>query len=361
MTKSKVAILKTTPDEVLTDYEKLMKLAGFEKHLDKTKTTIIKNNISWHLMFPGANTTPWQMEGSIIALQKAGYNDIVCVQNKTVVSDAYKGEKLNKYTNLYKKYGIHVKFNFIGEDMKWIVYEPKGKMLVLDKIFPAGIEIPDYFIGKNVLHQPTVKCHIYTETTGSMKNAFGGLLSTRRHYCHSRIHETLVDLLRIQKEIHTGIFTVMDGTTCGNGPGPRTMIPVCKDIILASSDCVAIDAVAAKLMGFDPMSLKYIRLATEQGLGTGIMDEIEITGNVEVSKENWNFSVGDNAASKIGDLFWFGPLKWLQQLMFHTPVVNIFIWASAFYHDRFWYPVKAKKIINEWYKTPWGKLFDLYK
>ncbi|HPG30734.1 MAG TPA: DUF362 domain-containing protein, partial [bacterium] len=127
MTKSKVAILKTTPDEVLTDYEKLMKLAGFEKHLDKTKTTIIKNNISWHLMFPGANTTPWQMEGSIIALQKAGYNDIVCVQNKTVVSDAYKGEKLNKYTNLYKKYGIHVKFNFIGEDMKWIVISGCGE------------------------------------------------------------------------------------------------------------------------------------------------------------------------------------------------------------------------------------------
>ena len=39
--------------------------------------------------------------------------------------------------------------------------------------------------------------HIYTTTTGAMKNAFGGLLNTRRHYTHSWIHETLVDLLAI--------------------------------------------------------------------------------------------------------------------------------------------------------------------
>ncbi len=62
--------------------------------------------------------------------------------------------------------------------------------------------MPDFFIGKNVVHLPTVKCHIYTTTTGAMKNAFGGLLNTRRHYTHTWIHETLVDLLAIQQEIH---------------------------------------------------------------------------------------------------------------------------------------------------------------
>ena len=61
-----------------------------------------------------------------------------------------------------------------------------------------------------------------------------------------------MDLLAIQKEIHTGLFAVMDGTTAGNGPGPRLMMPVEKNVILASADQVAIDAVSAKLMGFDP-------------------------------------------------------------------------------------------------------------
>ncbi len=90
--------------------------------------------------------------------------------------------------------------------MRWIVYRPRTRMHVLDQIYPEGIMIPDYFEGKNIVHLPTVKCHIYTQTTGAMKNAFGGLLNTRRHYTHSWIHETLVDLLAIQKEIHSGIF-----------------------------------------------------------------------------------------------------------------------------------------------------------
>ena len=124
-------------------------------------------------------------------------------------------------------------------------------------------------VGKNILHLPTVKCHIYTTTTGAMKNAFGGLLATKRHYTHSWIHRTLVDLLAIQKELHTGIFAVMDGTTAGNGPGPRTMFPVVKDYMLASDDQVAIDAVAAKMMRFDPMTLEYIKVAHDDKLGVG--------------------------------------------------------------------------------------------
>jgi hypothetical protein len=129
-----------------------------------------------------------------------------------------------------------------------------------------------------------------------MKNAFGGLLHTHRHYTHSWIHRTLVDLLAIQKEIHTGIFAVMDGTTAGNGPGPRTMYPVVKNVMLASRDQVAIDAVAAKMMGFDPMSLEYINVAHSDGLGVGDPRDIEIVGD-DVSKESWGFHVGDNLAS----------------------------------------------------------------
>jgi len=233
-------------------------------------------------------------------------------------------------------------------------------MLVLDKIFPEGIMLPDFFHGKNVLHLPTVKCHIYTTMTGAMKNAFGGLLNTKRHYTHSVIHQTLVDLLHIQQEIHTGIFTVMDGTTAGNGPGPRTMIPVEKDYILASGDSVAIDAISAKMMGFDPMGLKKIRLATEAGIGTGRLENIEVVG-ADISQENFGFDVGDNAASKVGDAFWFGPLKKLQHLMFHTPLVYAFIWASFVYHDYVWYPNKGKRMVQDWKQTKWGQLFEKYE
>ncbi|MBN1496280.1 MAG: DUF362 domain-containing protein [Spirochaetes bacterium] len=358
--KSKVVILKTKPETVLADYEKLLKMANIKDALPKGAPVILKDNISWHLPMPGANSTPWQLEGTIMTLRNLGYKDIVAVENKTVVTKPKHGEKLNKFDIVFNKYNIPVKYNFNPEDMKWIVYRPKAKLRVLPKIYPEGIRIPDYFIGKNIIHFPTMKCHIYTTTTGSMKNAFGGLLSTRRHYTHSWIHETLVDLLKIQKEIHPGIFAAMDGTTAGNGPGPRTLIPVKTDYILASADQVAIDAVAARLMGFDPMKLDYIRLAVEEGLGNGDPRNIEIAGE-DVSKVNLNFSVGDNLASTVGDLLWFGPLKALQKLMFHTPLVYIFIMASAVYHDRVWWNLKGRKILAAWKaESPWGQLWDRY-
>ncbi|HUT97770.1 MAG TPA: DUF362 domain-containing protein [bacterium] len=363
MARAKVAVVKTRPESVLEDTARAMELAGFEGALPARKTTILKDNISWHLPMPSANTTPWQLEGVIKALRASeGRGDLVAVENKTVVTEAERGDFLNKYRPVYERYGVPVLFNFRSDHMVWRRYEPKAEMLVLNRIFPEGIHLPDYFLGKNIVHLPTVKCHIYTTTTGAMKNAFGGLLATRRHYTHSWIHQTLVDLLAIQREIHPGIFAVMDGTSAGNGPGPRTLIPVQKDLMLASADQVAIDAVAAKMMGFDPLQIEYIRLAHERGLGTGRIEEIEIAGDVDVSKESWGFTVGDNFASLVGDLLWFGPFRPIQKLFFHTPLVSVFVAASDLYHDKFWWNWKGQRIYKRWLdESPWGRLFETYE
>ena len=362
--KAVVAVVRTTPETVIEDYARVMELAGYKEALDPTKQTILKNNISWHLLYPSANSTPWQVEGVAKTLKEGGYEDLVVVENRTVVTQAKKGEHLNNYTGVHEKYGLPVKYNFNPHDMRWVTYEPKGEMLVLDKVFPKGIRIPDYFFDRNVVHLPTVKTHIYTDYTCALKNAFGALLDKTRHYCHSRIHETLVDLLRIQQEIQAGTFAVADGTTCGSGPGPRTMTPVVKNLLLASKDQTAIDAVAAKMIGFDTMDVPCIRLAHEHGLGKGHMDEIEVIGDMdtaEVKRTNWDFVVGDNAASKIGDLFWFGPFKPLAKLMFQTPMVNAFIMGSFVYHDYVWYPLEGRKVVDDWLEnTEWGQLFLQY-
>lgn len=359
---STVAVLRAAPSDVLGQIDRLCTLAGLSSALDPGAPTILKDNISWHFPFPGANTTPWQLEGTILALRRAGYRDLTCVQNKTVVTDAFKGEDLNRYLPVLRSHHVPIRYNFRPEDMRWVRYEPRAKLHVLDRIYPEGIFLPDFFFGKNIVHLPTVKCHIYTTTTGAMKNAFGGLLATNRHYTHSWIHKTLVDLLAIQKEIHSGLFAVMDGTTCGNGPGPRTMHPEIKDVILASADQVAIDAVAAKLMGFDPMSIEYIRLAHESGLGTGRIEELNIVGDVDVARASWGFKVGDNMASRVGDLMWFGPLKRAQRLFFHTPLVHLFIAGSEVYHDYLRWPLRDQKVFAHWREhTHWGRLFQRYE
>lgn len=360
MNKPIVAICKTTPEKVLKDIPRFMEMAGLKKALDSKAATILKDNISWHHPFLSANTTPWQLEGTILGLKDAGFSDLVAVHNNTVVTDPFKGGRLNKLKPVYRRHSIPEKYNFLPQDITWEIYRPNARMKALNRIYPEGIRIPTFFHEKNIVHLPTVKCHIYTTTTGAMKNAFGGLLNTRRHYTHSMIHETLVDLLAIQKEIHAGIFTVMDGTFCGNGPGPRTMIPVEKGLILASADCVAVDAVAAKIMGFDPMKIDYIRLAHEEGLGVGRINEIDVLGE-DISDMNFGFSVGDNFASRFGDLFWFSPLKKMQRLLFHTPLVYLFVFGSYFYHDHVWWPFVGKRLMETIKaNTTWGKFFEEY-
>lgn len=360
--KPKVAVLFTKPETVLDDIQRLMELAGVQNELDKDRTTILKDNISWHFPMPGANTTPWQLEGTISGLKNLGYDDITCVQNETVVIDAFKGEDENLYRPIFDHYNIPVLFNFKDEDIEWIEYKPESEMLILDKLFEdIGIQIPEYFIDKNIVHLPTTKCHIYTTTTGAMKNAFGGLLNTRRHYTHSWIHKTLVDLLQIQKELHSGIFCVMDGTTAGNGPGPRTMKPEVKNVILASADQVAIDAVAAKMMGFEPLEIDYIRLAHEMGLGCGEVSDVDVVGD-DISGENWQFEVGYNLHRLLGWLSWYGPTRFLQKLIFRTRLVKIPIFISEFNHDYIQWPLRYEKIFKRWREnTVWGRLFKRYE
>ncbi len=185
-----------------------------------------------------------------------------------------------------------------------------------------------------------MKTHIFTTTTGAMKNAFGGLLNEHRHWTHPVIHETLVDLLMIQKKIHRGIFAVMDGTFAGDGPGPRCMVPHVKNVLLASSDQVAIDAVAAKLMGMDPMrDLKFVRLAHDLGLGWGDVRDIEIVGDVDAANENWNFDGPFKKmtfASRNQHRIYWGPLKKPIEWSLKTWLAPWAYVASVTYHDMFW-------------------------
>jgi hypothetical protein len=194
-----------------------------------------------------------------------------------------------------------------------------------------------------------------------MKNAFGGLLNEKRHWTHEVIHETLVDLLMIQKHIHKGIFAVMDGTFAGDGPGPRCMVPYAKDVILASADQVAIDAVSAKLMGFDPLQIKFIRLAHDMGLGCGDPQEIEIVGDLDAAEENWNF-VGPfkkmTFASRMQHKIYWGALKKPLEWSLKTWLAPWAYVASIAYHDFFWMPFIGRQRVRQALYSAWGRLFE---
>jgi uncharacterized protein (DUF362 family) len=366
MAKAKVAILRTKPETVLEDYHRLMNLADYQQVVAKDADTALKVNISWHFFYPSSSTTPWQLDGVIRAMLKDGYSkDLIhACHNRTVVIDAHLGERENKQIDVVRAHGLRNVHLYEGEE--WIhvrdaVGDLADKFTCLNEVFPKGFSIPKRFIGENIIHLPTVKTHIFTTTTGAMKNAFGGLLNEHRHWTHPVIHETLVDLLMIQKKIHRGVFAVMDGTFAGDGPGPRCMVPHTKNALLASSDQVAIDAVAAKLMGFDPMKdLKFVRMAHELGLGVGDPREIEIVGDLDAAKENWHFDGPFKEmtfASRNQHRIYWGPLKKPVEWSLKTWLAPWAYMASVGYHDLFWYPRYAKEKIKPILESDWGRLF----
>ncbi|MAG68753.1 MAG: iron-sulfur cluster-binding protein [Acidobacteria bacterium] len=365
MPRATVAVLRTQPSTVVDDYHALMNLAGYRQVVAPAVDTALKVNISWHFFFPGSSTTPWQLDGVIRAMKQDGYDParIHACHNRTVVIDAHLGERENKHLPVVEAHGLRNVHLYEGEEWVHIrdaVGDLADRFLCLNDVYPQGFLIPKRFIGENIIHLPTVKTHVFTTTTGAMKNAFGGLLNERRHWTHPVIHETLVDLLMIQQKIHRGVFAVMDGTFAGDGPGPRCMTPHVKNVILASSDQVAIDAVAAKLMGFDPLSIKYIRLAHDAGLGCGDPREIAIAGDEAAASESWNF-VGPfrkmTFASRMQHKIYWGPLRRPLEWSLKTVLAPWAYLASVLYHDSFWYPLKGRAVMREVLTSDWGRLF----
>ncbi len=357
--KGVVAALKTTPETVLDDIDRLTRLAGLGAALPKGPRTGLKINISWQTWYPACSTTPWQLEGVIRSLLAAGYSDLVGVHNDTVVVDTREGEFNNKHRSVTDSYRVPCLYLY-EQNFEWFEYRPKRPFLVLDRVYPEGVFIPKALVGLNIVHLPTVKTHVFTTITGAMKNAFGGLLHRNRHWTHAVIHDTLVDLLMIQQDIHPGIFAVMDGTFAGDGPGPRAMRWHEKDILLASADQVAIDAVSARLQGFDPMKIRFLRRAHELELGVADPDQIQVVGYDIGVEPAWGFVQEDTFASRGQKMIYHGPLKPLEKLLLQSPLVPWAYFASNFYHNVYWYPFVGRRRVEQALQTRWGRRFQAY-
>ena len=382
---SQIFVVKTSPKTILEDYKKLMHLANYEKHYSKDKKTILKLNLSWSKFFPACSSPPWQVEGVLKTMVDDGFNpkNLFTAENRTVVTNIEKGLKGNKWGPIIKKYGVWfvplTKIPFVPYESlrsRFLTFKNKSLFVLDSKIFPEGFFIPKFYVGKSIIHLPTIKTHGHTGAMGgslkktsgemrhggitcSMNNAFGGLLTKRRHFSHQYMSEVLVDLLIVQKQIHPNILAIVDGTVCGDGAGPRTMIPRIKNLLIAGYDQVAVDTVVAKILGFDPLKLPAIRIAHDEGIGCGDFKQIDIIGE-DISGINWNFRVkrsiviwGDQMVRK-GALSFINPLL-KNERFFMGPIL-----ASLIYHDMIWYPTIGKRRIKSFMKTEWGKKFKSY-
>lgn len=131
-----------------------------------------------------------------------------------------------------------------------------------------------------IVNLPRLKTHSLTTMTGALKNMFGAVAGSRKAALHIA-HPDGEGFARMIADVNCLVRTrlvVMDAIKVMEGNGPVSGKLVDVGLLIFSTDPVAADAVACRLIGVDPLTLPIIREARESGLGGAREEEIEIRG-----------------------------------------------------------------------------------
>jgi uncharacterized protein (DUF362 family) len=126
-----------------------------------------------------------------------------------------------------------------------------------------------------IISVPKLKTHDQTEMTCAIKKLKGLLTDKNKKAMHRQgLFEGVIDLLAAVKPR----LAVVDAIVCQEGVGPVFGKPVQMNLVLAGKDLVAVDAVSARLIGYDPRETLLTVNAAARGLGVMNPEQIEIVG-----------------------------------------------------------------------------------
>jgi uncharacterized protein (DUF362 family)/NAD-dependent dihydropyrimidine dehydrogenase PreA subunit len=131
-----------------------------------------------------------------------------------------------------------------------------------------------------IINIAKLKTHVETEITASIKNTFGIADRTTRMSAHGarkmgHLQRAVVDLFNIRQPD----LNILDAVICMEGNGPSRGTPRFAGWLLASRNALALDIVAACMMGYDkPFSVPLLREASKRGFGPKSLADIRISG-----------------------------------------------------------------------------------
>ena len=159
--------------------------------------------------------------------------------------------------------------------------------------FNEGIKEKSFTIAKPILEADTIislpklKSHALTIMTGAVKNQFGCIPGFRKAEYHLKLpdfDDFSTMLLDLNKLINPKLY-IMDGIMAMEGNGPRSGNPKKLNVLLLSSDAIALDYVASQIISFDYNLIPTIKMGFK--LGFSNKGNIEIVGdNIESVKVN---------------------------------------------------------------------------
>ena len=327
---STVAIVSTAERDVRAAVAEAMELARWRDFVPQGAKVALKPNLCWDLALPGAQTSPWVFEGVVEVLFERT-DDIVVVEADQVTVD---GDKALERTGVGAVVRLH-ELPFVNMSKKGEFYRSK----LPDAFVLEDIELPKVLEDRILITLPVLKTHGTTYITGALKNQWG-CLRKLRHNFHLVVDEAIADLNTHLRPA----FAVMDGTVGMEGSGPKTGSPKVADLVLASSDLVALDTVAARVMGFEPSRASHISLAARRGLGTSRAEEILLAGDAfgeeGIPEGGLRFRPpSQNFMVKME--FWLRH-SFLRKVAFETQFLSLLAFAAKMW-NWLWYQTTGKK------------------
>jgi len=154
-------------------------------------------------------------------------------------------------------------------------------------VYPEAMQNKKLYLAKAVLETdglislPKLKTHAFAKMTGSIKNQFGCVPGTRKAEYHVKIPDA-TNFARMLVDLNTYIrprLFIMDGIIAMEGNGPRGGNPKPMNVLLFSSDPVALDATVCRMMNLNPKLVPTIIYGFEASMGTYLAEEIELLGD----------------------------------------------------------------------------------
>lgn len=131
-----------------------------------------------------------------------------------------------------------------------------------------------------VVNIPKLKTHLLTGLTGAIKNCLGLLPGSLKRDVHvvapsgPMMGQALVDIYAAVRPV----VQVMDAVVAMEGPGPSQGRPRNVGWIMGARDGMALDLVAARVLGLEPRFVSTLTAAAAAGLGSLDPDHVELVG-----------------------------------------------------------------------------------
>ena len=274
--KSRVAIVKVNSNDIKDEIKKAVDLiGGMEKYVYKGSKVLIKPNLVYPYPPPMVTSTEVIEAVTLLAFE-AGAKEVWIGD-----SSSYTGKPLygvGKWTNsdIFEIHGINKIASSTGATVLDFDECETVRLKINNGIILKEVDVYKPLLDADVIiNLPALKMHFQTLVTLGIKN-FHGIISDywKVQFHRDEISQKLVDIHKVIKPK----LTIIDGILAMQGLGPRTGTDVRMDVILASDDVVAIDAVASEVMGVKADEVETTRLAAMQGIGNGNLKNIIVLG-----------------------------------------------------------------------------------